>query len=359
MTDPGCEDLVRFVISLQPQCMTSVSDEIMRRILIIRERCIQAEKEESVDGLSSWRRSHQKSIKIKYNDSSSKNFRWKPVQGPQQGQGQGPQQGQGQGPQQGQGQGPQQGQPHKYISKFKNTSVPMEDTILNQVILNKLNKFSITNYDEIKSFLQQILDSDDSFFLKDFMQLVFKKAATEPTFCPLYARMISELGSEYETLRSELKVLYEDYLVIFEEVSEETCKDYDEFIKRSKEKVHRLGYSQFLAELVLRGSLDIEDIKRIFVKILEQIKLHGHVGEAKHQLIEEYADCLLQMSKAFKVAKPHLTIVRQELHVVCVNFMDDFLKNRIEKYPGISKKASFSFMDCLDIFKPSNILIRN
>jgi hypothetical protein len=341
MTDPGCEDLVRSVISLQPHCMTSVSDEIMRRILIIRERCIQAEKEESVDGLSSWRRSHQKISKSKYNDSSSKNFRWKPAQALPEGQGQGHPQKQ------------EQGHPQRYVSKFKNTSVPVEDTILNQVILNKLNKFSVTNYDEIKSFLQQILDSDDSFFLKDFMQLVFKKAATEPTFCPLYARMISELGSEYETLRSELKILYEDYLVIFEEVSEETCKDYDEFIKRSKEKVHRLGYSQFLAELVLRGSLGVEDIKRIFIKILEQIKLHGQVGEAKHQLIEEYADCLLQMSKAFKVAKPHLTIIRQELHVVCVNFMDDFLRNRVEKYPGISKKASFSFMDCLDIFKPS------
>jgi hypothetical protein len=59
------------------------------------------------------------------------------------------------------------------------------------------------------------------------------------------------------------------------------------------------------------------------------------------------------MSKAFKVAKPHLTIIRQELHIVCVNFMDDFLRNRVDKYPGISKKASFSFMDCLDIFKPS------
>ena len=341
--DPGCEDLIRSIVSLQPHCITSVSDEIMRRIIIIRERCIQAEKEESVDGLSSWRRSHQKATKSKYNDSSSsKNFRWKPTQGQPQGQGQS----------QGQQQEQPQGHPQRYVSKFKNTSLPVEDTILNQVILNKLNKFSIENYDDIKSFLQQILDSDDSFFLKDFMQLVFKKAATEPTFCPLYARMISELASEYKTLRSELKILYEDYLIIFEEVSEDSCKDYDEFIKRNKEKVHRLGYSQFLAELVLRGSLDVEDIKRIFKKILEQIQLHGQQDESKHQLIEEYADCLLRMSKAFKIPKPFLMNIRQELHILCVNFMEDFLANRIMKYPGISKKASFSFMDCLDIFKP-------
>ena len=98
--------------------------------------------------------------------------------------------------------------------------------------------------------------------------------------------------------------------------------------------------------------LFIEDIKRIFKKILEQIQLHGQSDESKHQLIEEYADCLLRMSKAFKTPKPFLINIRQELHILCVNFMEDFLANRVMKYPGISKKASFSFMDCLDIFKP-------
>ena len=90
----------------------------------------------------------------------------------------------------------------RYVSKFKNTESTVEEKILNQVILNKLNKFSAANYDEIKIFLQQILDSDEKEFLQSFMLLVFKKAAAEPTFCGLYARMISELSVQYKTLRN-------------------------------------------------------------------------------------------------------------------------------------------------------------
>ena len=227
----------------------------------------------------------------------------------------------------------------------------MEETILNQVIMNKLNKFSSVNYDDVKSFLQQILDSDDSIFLKGFMKLVFKKAASEPTFCPLYARMISELGTTYQTLIQELKKLYEEYLTIFEEVSEESLKNYDEFVQRNKEKEHRLGYSQFLAELTSRGMLELDDLTCIFKKIIGQIQLHGSKDSSKHQLVEEYVDCLLKMTKAFREVKNEkLKMIRKELSDNCTSYIQEILENKT-KYPGVSKKAGFACMDCLDILK--------
>ena len=241
---------------------------------------------------------------------------------------------------------------NRYVSKFQNSESPVEDKILNQVILNKLNKFSVSNYDDVKAFLQQILDSDEKDFLRDFMLLVFKKAASEPTFCPLYARMISELSSSYGTLVDELKNLYDKYLTIFEEVTESECKDYEQFVQRNREKLHRLGYSQFLAELTSRGVLTQDQLQKLYDTVLQQIKKLSSQVEGKTQLVDEYADCLLRMSKAFQGTKnPELVKVRSGLGGLCDPLITEILSHKTTLYPGLSKKSCFTLMDCLDIFR--------
>jgi len=240
----------------------------------------------------------------------------------------------------------------RYVSKFKSQESAVEDKILNQVILNKLNKFSVANYDEIKSFLQQILDSDEKEFLQSFMLLVFKKAATEPTYCPLYARMIAELSTQYKTLYSELLALYTTYLVIFEEISENETTSYDGILQRTSEKNHRLGYSQFLAELTSLGALEQEQLEKLYTTIISQIRIYAVDGEEKQQLIDEYVDCLLRMTRAFKGNKnPKLIQIRQGLSKTCEESIDDILSNRTTLFPGLSKKSMFGLMDCLDIFR--------
>ena len=52
--------------------------------------------------------------------------------------------------------------------------------------------------------------------IKCFMKLVFEKAASEEIFCPLYAKLISELSIAYPILLSEMENLYTQYLQIFD-----------------------------------------------------------------------------------------------------------------------------------------------
>jgi hypothetical protein len=240
----------------------------------------------------------------------------------------------------------------RYVSKFTNSETPVEEKILNQVILNKLNKFSGANYEDVKSFLQQILDSDEQGFLRDFMLLVFKKAACEPTFCPLYARMISELSVTYPSLLVELEKLYNEYMAVFEEVSEDQCKDYEQFVQRNREKLHRLGYSQFLGELTSYGVLELDQLKALYVKILDQLKAAAALNETKQHVVEEYVDCLFRMTGAFQKGRlAKLTEIRRQLGIVCEPVMEDILARRSADFPGLTKKASFAIMDCLDIFR--------
>lgn len=242
--------------------------------------------------------------------------------------------------------------PVRYVSKFQNSeNSGVEDKILNNIILSKLNKFSTVNYDEVKAFLQQILDSDEKAFLKDFMALVFKKAACETTFCPLYARMLSELSSQYTTLVSEIMTLYDSYLDIFDEITEDQCKDYEVFVKRNREKAYRLGYSQFLAELTSYGIINLESLLKIYKKICIQITNLGKKGESVRH-IEEYVDCLFRMTKAFqKKGSEKLVDIRKGLSQEILPLLNDIIEQQSALYPGISKKAIFGLRDSIDILK--------
>lgn len=319
---------IQHLLGLRESAVGKFSEEAMRRIISVREKCLQAEKADGESPLQ-WRRGPPKE-RSGVGGSSAPN-RWRGQQSTVK---------------------PTSGPHGRYVSKFKNEESPVEDKILNQVILNKLNKFSAANYEEIKLFLQQILDSNEKEFLQNFMILVFKKAATETTYCALYARMISELSTQYATLKNELEILYNTYLNIFEEVSETDTKNYEAFVQRNREKNHRLGYSQFLAELTTLGVLEQHQLEKLYITILTQITTYG-TGESKKLLIDEYIDCLLRMTKAFQNKSPKLNQIRNGLSKICEDRMTDILSNRSTLFPGISKKGSFGLMDCLDIFRES------
>jgi hypothetical protein len=317
-----------------------VNEEMMKQIHKIREFCLQADKQDILPngGQLGWRKGPAPTYQ---GGRTNPPNRWRGSQG-----------GSARPSPKPPGQPPGERVQNRYVSKFQNTDSPVEDKILNQVILNKLNKFSSSNYDEVKSFLQQILDSDENDFLKDFMVLVFKKAATEPTFCPLYARMISELSQDYKTLIVELENLYTKYLMIFEEVSEHDSKDYESFIQRNREKTHRLGYSQFLAELTSMGVLKLSQLQLLFTTIFQHIMKHAGEADGKQKLVEEYVDCLVRMTKAFQNTRNgNLVKTRSELLNVCEPLITSILSQKSTLYPGLSKKASFGLMDCLDGFR--------
>jgi hypothetical protein len=325
------------LLNLKLHSKTILSDETNRRIHSVRSLCKSMETSEG-NGSVSWRRGIPPSSNTNARTnvkSSAAPTKWR---------------------------GNQYQKPHstshsekpytKYVSKFTNSSTGVENKILNHVILNKLNKFSAANYNEVKEFLEQILNSDEKEFLHDFMHLVFKKASSEPTFCGLYARMISELAQTYSFLHEELDQLYVKFLDIFEEVSQESCNDYEQFVQRNREKQYRLGYSQFLGELTTREILNIDHLKNLYTKIVTLLKNHAMEGEAKQTLVEEYVDCLVKMTVVFqKENTDKLKNYRNELRTTFEPDFEEILSNRSTKYPGLSRKASFTIMDCLDILR--------
>lgn len=244
----------------------------------------------------------------------------------------------------------------RYTSKFRNSDIQVNDKILNTIILSKLNKFSESTYNEIRDFLYQILGSSDhgefsnEEFIKEFMNLVFEKAAREEIFCPLYAKLLSEISKKHPIILIEMNKLHENYLEIFKECDEDNGKDYNGFVKKNSEKKYRLGYSQFLAELIILRILSLDKILRIFTIIIEQIHAKGKEKD-QISLIEEYINCLLRITKVLRKRTEEffinlrvilLPIITEAKRVIDINNLD---------YISISSKSKFLLMDIEDFIK--------
>ena len=239
----------------------------------------------------------------------------------------------------------------KYQSKFKNSSQPVDDKILNVIILSKLNKFSQKTYAEIRDFLYQILGSgepDLQQLIRDFMKLVFKKAALEEIFCPLYAKLLCEISSRYTVILQEMNLLQSNYLTVFDDIEENKTADYNEFVESQKNKQFRLGYSQFLAELSALEILDLGLLNTTFQKILNNMLTNGLL-EDKKTLMEEYCDCLSRMAKVLKKKSGQFFVnARATLYKENQAAFDRLISNQAE-FPSETNKTRFILMDIRDI----------
>jgi hypothetical protein len=244
----------------------------------------------------------------------------------------------------------------KYVSKFRNSEQQVEDKILNTIILSKLNKFSDATYNEIRDFLFQILGSEETVdikekqniqdFVKEFMNLVFKKAASEEIFCPLYAKLLGEISGKYPIILDEMNKLHENYLEIFEESEENDSS----LIQKNKEKKYRQGYSQFLAELTTIKILSVDKLVVIYDTIFKQIIIQGKL-ENKIVLIEQYIDCVLRISKVLRKKTEQFYIdIRTSLFDIVSKALKEINDNKI-LYISLSPKSRFLLMDIEDYLK--------
>jgi hypothetical protein len=235
----------------------------------------------------------------------------------------------------------------KYQSKFKNTNQPVDDKILNNIILSKLNKFSQKTYNEIRDFLYQILGSgepDLQEMIRHFILLVFRKAATEETFCALYAKLLSEISSRYTIVLEEMHVLQKNYLAIFDDIQDPTTKDYDVFVEAQKGKQYRRGYSQFLAELIAHDILNLDLLQSTFKLIIQNMVTFGKTDDKK-TLLEEYSDCLLRMAKVLKKKNTVFFVQARATLLQDNNSNLNELINNYSNYPSVSAKTKFMLMD--------------
>jgi hypothetical protein len=256
----------------------------------------------------------------------------------------------------------------RYQSRFKSSSEAIEEKILNRIIRLKLNKFGPTTYNDIRDFLFQILgqeiveteedgnvkaeEGQVAEFVKDFMAMVFKKAASEQIYCPLYAKLLSEIGSKHSVIFEEMNTLYKNYMEIFEEEDvNKRAEDMAAYEKKVEEKKYRQGYSQFIAELTTLEILSVEALTNLFHTLFLQIEKHSRL-EDKKPLVEEYVDCLLRMSRVMKDKySPFFRSIRANILEQNKESLNTLIIVKDGTFVSLSPKSRFLLMDIQDILK--------
>lgn len=180
------------------------------------------------------------------------------------------------------------------------------------------------------------------------MQLVFQKAASEEMFCPLYAKLLGELSSGYPILLTEMANLYSEYMKIFEEVVETNETTYNELVKRNVEKKYRRGYSQFLAELIKHEVLDTDIFLKTITTIIKQIEINSANSDSV-KLVEEYADCLMKITKAIQSddlddENDKIERIRSLIKQDCLGRIKPLTQKNTDN-KGISNKSRFTLLD--------------
>ncbi len=232
-------------------------------------------------------------------------------------------------------------------AKFSSAGVKamdVEDRMLARV-KGKINRIGHSTYDATKVFMEQILSSDDTEFLDELMKYVFQKAATESSFCPLYAKLIHELADEFTHFRTVMVNLFRDYTAIFSEVTtapDPGTESYRAFVEAQERKKFRRGYSQFVAELVKMGEVDntaFANLIQQVVTVLETI----HTEASNSLLCEEYIDCLANMCKSasgiLRVASWAPEVKARLASLIALP------KTTV---PGFTNKGRFALMDLVD-----------
>jgi hypothetical protein len=236
-------------------------------------------------------------------------------------------------------------------SRFSSAACKASGDIENRIlarIKGKINKIGNSTYDATKIFMQQILNSEETEFLDEFMKFVFQKAATESAFCPLYARLLHELADEFAHIRTVMGALFRDYINIFKEVESSPdvgTEDYAAFVEAQSRKKFRRGYSQFVAELVKLGEADASDFATLIQQIISVIESIQY-DSTKTLLSEEYIDCLGNMCRSAS------TILKAADWFPAVQGRVTTLsaKPKVE-VPGLTNKARFALMDLCDFMK--------
>jgi hypothetical protein len=233
----------------------------------------------------------------------------------------------------------------RYVSSIVSEK-NVEDRIIGH-IRSKLNKFSHKNYDSVKSFLEQIMNSGELEFISEFMDLLFTKAGSEENYCELYSRLLSELTAKFPHLVTEISTIYSNYILIFQEardVPDQGTDDYKKFLDAQAKKKFRYGYSHFLAEIYNKGLLPADAIEVTVKAILDSLsKIEKDASNTL--LVEEY------LASLFKIVST-VNITKTAPYPPYIDNMIDALKKIIEKpkdvTTGYTIKARFKIMDIVE-----------
>ena len=240
--------------------------------------------------------------------------------------------------------------PIKRPVTFLNKPVGKDEEIKKEINGN-LNKLSKKNCINIFNNITDIfIKNFEIFNYKDFIDCVFDKATMQPTYCPLYVKLIILMNNKNIEILKDKNLEQVDLItqlvkekcdefknMIIELVNtideELDVNDYDDFCDKNKKKIYKKGFSQFVGELYKNDFVDCQYILEYLEALTGNIKYNLDNDNTN---IENSSICLVQLVNTTMSNKEFLES----------SCYDDVRK--ILEMNNLPKKMKFKFMDLID-----------
>ncbi len=187
----------------------------------------------------------------------------------------------------------------QYKKKFSVGSSD-EETIMKGQINKLFNQITEDNLKNIIPLITCLLDCgkevDSEQFLHSFMKLYLDTVVRNQKLHILYVRLINELRMTFPYLNVELEMLYDNFTSIFNNIDESKIDDDDpdRLDARTRAREFRIGYSQFIAELMRSNIITEELFLGMLETIISNIEQLARTPDSQTKL-NEFVNSLTQM----------------------------------------------------------------
>jgi len=215
-------------------------------------------------------------------------------------------------------------------------------------IRSYLNKLTSSNYQEISNEIKLVIkdiveNNDDGDYLSKIGVSIFEIGSANRFLSKVYVKLYKELIKTYPVMKNICISNFESFSSLFETF--ETCdakEDYDKFCDIMKKNEKRKALSKFLMICVEYEIIDLEKMEKIMLDFVKKIYLYIDKKENENDLDEIAANLVIMIQSSlssFKLMKSHKKIFRD------IEIISGY---NVKKYPGLSNKTSFKFLDIVE-----------
>jgi hypothetical protein len=218
-------------------------------------------------------------------------------------------------------------------------------------IRSALNKLSTKNIDIqcdiIYQNIQTILDTGEEDAIEKIAQLIFDIASSNKFMSELYAELYKNLVEKFAIFQQKLVNLFENYKESLNDiVYVNPNDDYNGYCKYTKTNDSRKALTAFIVNLMKKNVLT-EQLVLDMILYMEDIILRYAAESERTNEVEEITENLFILMSQSDVSLNTSEIWIEQI-IPKVNELSKLRKTNGSKYPSMTTRASFKFMDILD-----------
>ena len=249
---------------------------------------------------------------------------------------------------------------------FKTTPKLVKDGVDKNItdIRMALNKLTTKNYNNQKEVIIQLItqiiqeepETDDE-KTQQITKIIFDIASSNKIMSELYAELYKTLIGQFNQFQKNMLELLNNYKTSFNDIHfVDPNIDYDGYCKYTKTNDVRKSMTLFIVNLMCKQVIDensvmdtIVYLENLFIKYAEETDRKNEVEE----ITENLFILLTQGAVVLKNSAEWTEKILPNIRYLCT-----LKKTDGDKYPSMTNRATFKYMDILDALKPGDRAVK-